>query len=211
MAPADPESLQSRSPITHSKVLVVEGDDAVQFFKALLRDLDLLAQVEIRNARSVSELPKYLGTLAVTYGFAGVTSLGVVRDAEANATSAFQSVCGGLQRANLSVPRQPMAFSEGSPKTSVFVLPDGVNPGMLETLCYQAVSRDPAVLCVEEYFACLERQGITLPTNMPKAHLHAFLASRPKPDLLLGQAAHAGYLQLESPVFDRVKHFLRAL
>jgi hypothetical protein len=211
MAAADPESLQSRSPITHSKVLVVEGNDAFQFFKALLRDLDLLTQVEIRNARSVDELPKYLGTLPVTPGFAGVTSLGVVRDAETNATFAFESVCGGLQRANLSVPRQPMAFSEGSPKTFVFILPDCVNPGMLETLCWQAVSHEPAALCVEEYFACLERQHVTLPTNVPKARLHAFLASRPKSDLLLGQAAHAGYLQLQSPAFDQVKQFLQAL
>jgi hypothetical protein len=46
---------------------------------------------------------------------------------------------------------------------------------------------------------------------MPKAKLHAFLASRPKPDLLLGQAAHTGYLPWDSSAFDLLKQFLQAL
>ncbi|MGH7451084.1 MAG: hypothetical protein ACRENG_07060 [bacterium] len=38
---------QSKAPIAYSKVLVVEGQDAFQFFKALLRHLNLLAEIEI--------------------------------------------------------------------------------------------------------------------------------------------------------------------
>jgi hypothetical protein len=211
MLPADLKSPQSRSPITYSKVLVVEGSDAFGFFKALLRHLDLLTEVEIRNFGGVDNLAKYLGTLVATSGFTSVTSLGIVRDAEANAAFAFQSVCGSLRQANLNVPQQPMATAEGSPQVSVFILPDCVNSGMLETLCLQAVNNDPAMPCVGGYFACLERQGIVPPDNKPKAQLHTFLASRPKPDLLLGQAAHAGYLQLDNPAFEQLKQFLHAL
>ena len=82
---------------------------------------------------------------------------------------------------------------------------------MLETLCLRAISSDPALLCVEKYFACVDQHGLTLPTNMDKARIHAFLASRPAPDLLVGQAAHKSYWLWDNPVWDDLKGFLRSL
>ena len=132
--PGDLHLPSSRSPISYPKMLLVEGRDAFEFFKALLRHL------------------------------------GMADD-----------------------------------------LPDCANPGMLETLCLEAVGDDPAVPCVQQYLACLEQRGLDPPGNLHKARLHAFLASRPRPQLLLGQAAHAGYWPWSSPAFDLVKEFLRAL
>jgi len=209
-----PENLQlpgGRYPITYPKLLLVEGQDAFQFFKALLQHLDLLDKIEIRNYGGVTDWAAYLNTLKVTSGFASVTSIGIVRDAEANASSAFESVCDGLKQAGLHVPSQPGSMTSGRPRIAVFILPDCESSGMLETLCLRAVENDPGTLCVAEYFACLQRKGLSLPTNMPKAQVHAFLASRPKADLLLGQAAHAGYWPWHSQAFDRLKQFLRAL
>ena len=211
MLPVDLQSPQSRSPITYSKLLVVEGHDAFQFFKALLRHLDLLTEIEIRNSGGVGEWPTYLRTLIGTSGFAGITSLGIVRDAEADAESAFVAVCNGLRQAKLNWPLRPMTIADGEPKVTVFILPDCSNQGMLETLCLRAVSTDLAMPCVEEYFQCVQKQGLALPSNMWKARLHAFLASRARPSLLLGQAAHEGYWPWESPAFDQLKQFLHAL
>jgi hypothetical protein len=82
---------------------------------------------------------------------------------------------------------------------------------MLETLCLQSVTDDPAVQCVDDFFRCLEREGLKSPTNLAKARAHVFLASRPRPDLLVGQAAHAGYWRWDHAVFDQLKEFLRSL
>ena len=82
---------------------------------------------------------------------------------------------------------------------------------MLETLCLQAVSGDPAMPCVRQYFECLQGKGVSLPRNLPKARLHTFLSSRETPDLLLGQAAREGYFLWDNPAFDQLKEFLRAL
>lgn len=211
MLPDDLRSPASKSPITYSKVLVVEGGDAFQFFKAMLRHLNLLTEVEIRNFGEISNLTLYLKALKQTSGFERVTSLGIVRDAEANATSAFQSICRSLRQAGLAVPKQLQLTAQGVPKTSVFVLPDCRSQGMLDALCLQSVSNDPSILCVDQYFQCLQGQGLSPPGNIAKARLHAFLASRTKPDLLLGQAAHAGYFPWNSPAFDLLKQFLRNL
>jgi hypothetical protein len=136
---------QAKAPIAYSKVLVVEGHDAFQFFKALLRHLNLLAEIEIRNSGGVDDLSTYLRVLAGTSGFSGVNSLGIIRDAEDDATAAFASICNGLAQTKLSVPDNPMVIVEGKPRVSVFILPDCASQGMLETLCLQAVSNDPVM------------------------------------------------------------------
>jgi len=97
---------------------------------------------------------------------------------------------------------------DGNPKTAVLILPNASTPGMLETLCLESVATDPTIHCVEQYFDCLQKQGITLPSNITKARAHAFLSSKPKPDLLVGQAANAGYFPLNHQAFDHVKKFL---
>jgi len=211
MLPAGLQHPGSRHPIAYSKLLLVEGQDAFQFFKALVRHLNLLNEIEIRNFGGVEELSDYLRTLLATSGFSNVTSLGVIRDAETNSDSAFESVCNSLRQVGLSVPQQPGVPVAGTPDISVFILPDGSNPGMLETLCLQAIASDPVIPCIEEFFQCVQDRSGTGSNNPSKAHLHTFLACRPEPGLLLGQAAHRGYLPLDSPAFDNLRQFVQTL
>jgi hypothetical protein len=93
----------------------------------------------------------------------------------------------------------------------VLLLPDGSTPGTLETLCLRAVSANPIVVCVEEYLQCVERGLGSVPGHRDKARVHAFLASRERPELRVGEAADAGYWPWDDPCFDHVKHFLRSL
>jgi hypothetical protein len=93
----------------------------------------------------------------------------------------------------------------------VFLLPDNASPGMLEDLCLEAVASDPAAPCLDEYFTCVFQRGNRRPVEVAKARVHAWLASQLKPDLRLGEAAEAGYWPWNSPVFDQLRAFLRAL
>src|SRR6266849_5180434 len=134
-----PEGLQesgARSPITYSRVLLVEGKSSFQFFKALLRVLRLLNLIEIRNFGGVTDFSAYLEALVATPGFTNVVSLGIIRDAEDSAQAAFASVCSSLRTARLDQPERPSSVTSGSPRVSVFILPDCAASGMLETfLC----------------------------------------------------------------------------
>ncbi|MCL4239329.1 MAG: hypothetical protein KJ047_13900 [Anaerolineae bacterium] len=198
------------APITRPKLLVVEGTDARVFFDVLLEQMGLADTVQTQDFGGFTELPSFLRTLLGTSGFSQVISLGIVRDAENNAQSAFQSVCGSLRKAGLSVPQRPMVSASGSPSVSVFVLPDCTSPGMLETLCFQSVESDPIMPCVAEYFECVAANS-SVPGNMDKPRLQAFLASRSRPGLSLRDATKAGHWPWNSPVFDPLKQFLRAL
>jgi hypothetical protein len=209
--PAGLQKAHSRSPISYSKVLVVEGMTPFQFFKALLRHIGLLNVIEIRNFGGVTDFSVFLEALVATPGFDNVESLGVVRDAEEDANGAFASVCDSLRRAGLDEPARPLAITTGKPNVSVFILPDCVTPGMIETLCMQAVEEDPSIPCIEAYMECIARELSEIPSPIDKARVQAFLASRERPGLQLGEAAHAGYLPWDKPAFDQLKQFLRAL
>jgi len=115
-----------------------------------------------------------------------------------------------LGKTQLHIPKRPSVATEAIPHVSVYILPDCKGAGMLETLCLQSVAKDAVLPCVDEYLDCIQTGG-NLPGNLDKARLHAFLASRPKPDLQLGEAASAGYWPWDHPAFERLKEFLLAL
>ncbi len=196
--------------ITKPKMLLVEGRDEFNFFSALLRHLEQ-TEIEVSIYGGKDKLRTRLRALPSILGFENVESIGIVRDADEDAGAAFQSVCSSLSNANLPVPDSPLVLTSGRPQIAVMIMPPGANTGMLEDLCLSALRDDPAMLCLDQYFQCLEVQMESLPQNTSKARVHAFLASRERPDLRLGEAALGGYLPWDSPAFDAVKQFINQL
>jgi hypothetical protein len=197
--------------ISQPKQLLVEGRSAEIFFGALLNQL-ALNDVQTQNFGGNDELPGFLKALRQGPGFLEqVISVGIIRDAETDARAAFQSVCSALRGAGLAVPTQAMMPIGQRPQVGILILPDATTPGMLETLCLRSVADNPVIECIEQYFQCVEQCTSSLPNNMHKAKVQAFLASRSRPALLLGQAASAGYWPWDSPVFSDAKLFLQRL
>lgn len=196
--------------ITQPKLLLVEGKSAKYFFIALLQHM-ALEGIMVYDFGGVSELKGYLKAVCRISQFTRmVKSIGIVRDAEKDADAAFHSVCSALSGASLPVPKQPTTQTDQTPKVNVMILPDPQTPGMLETLCLRSVENDPVISCIDPYFECVAKQT-GAPSNIDKAKAQAFLASRPKPGLLLGEAASKGYWDWESVAFDNLKQFMRSL
>jgi hypothetical protein len=198
-------------PISESKQLVVEGRSTQRFFVAILSHLGL-SGIQVQNFGGKDELRGFLKALRNSSGFFDrVRSLGVVRDGEENVDSTFQSVQDALKAAGFAVPNQPENAAGNTLKVNVLMLPNAMENGMLETICLEAVSDDPVIQCINTYFECVNQTVKSLPRPMEKARVQAYLASRPTPGLLLGEAADKGYWPWESPAFDHVKNFLKAL
>jgi hypothetical protein len=136
-----------------------------------------------------------------------VESVGIVRDAETDSAAARDSVNHAVGAA--AIPARV--------RISVFILPDNTNPGMIETLCMNAVRNHlplaSEVGCVDAFFNCLERRGVTFPDplRMAKHHAQAYLATRAESQMFPGLAAHRGYWPWDSPTFEPLKRFLQAL
>jgi len=70
MIPSKPPApSQTLTPVTHSKLLLVEGDTPMHFLEKLLQDLGLSPQIEIRNFRGVKDFRKAVIDLAATDEF----------------------------------------------------------------------------------------------------------------------------------------------
>ena len=192
-----------------SKLLIGEGVDECYFFRAMLDHLGI-RDVTVEQYGGKNNLGHYLAALIRRPEFPKLASLGITRDADANPHGAFQSVCGSLKMHGLGVPSDPDGSAGARPRVCVYVMPGGGQPGMLEDLCMASVGNDAAIPCVDRYLDCL-RTANRQPEPVIKARIRAWLASLPRPDLELGQAAAAGHWPWESPAFAGLIDFLRNL
>ncbi|MBI5154453.1 hypothetical protein HZA57_04375 [Candidatus Poribacteria bacterium] len=189
---------------------MAEGKEEVRFLDAANRmHLGSLA-VQVLSIGGKSNLKDYLGTLHKIPGFDRLMALGVIRDADAGAESAFAAVCGALRDGGFQAPPKPGIVFSSRPSVGVFIMPDGRNPGMLETLCNTAFSDRPEWRCVEEFVGCVEGSPDSS-RNLDKTRAYAWLSSREKPGRGLGEAAEMGYIPFSHAAFAPLWDFLRAL
>lgn len=196
--------------IKQPKLLVVEGADDARLFKALMRYIGV-SGIQVLNVEGKDNIRKMLKVIKQSRCFSKVTSIGVVRDADANAGSALQSVQDALRDANLPSPDAPLSVVGTDLRVAVLIAPHGEPSGTIEDVCLESVAGDAAMGCVQGYFSCLNDNGVEQPGNMPKAEAQAFLASRERPGLRLGEAASAGYWDFEHTAFDPFKTLLGML
>ncbi|TFE69347.1 hypothetical protein A7Q09_05500 [Methylacidiphilum sp. Yel] len=200
-----------RAQISQPNLLLVEGEDDKRFFSALVRQLEL-QRIQIIPLNGRNNLG---GTLQLIRGESSVRfdleTLGIIVDADKNASARFQSVRDTLIRVGWEAPQQPGVWTEGGrPRTGVFVLPDCSEQGELEDLCIRAVAEHEkaALECVDQYLDCLRKKNVQLSSKLGKVKLQVFLASRQKPGLRLGEAAEASEIRLDSEAFEKVRSFL---
>lgn len=195
------------------KLLLVEGIDEVRLFGALAASIGV-DDVLIRDYGGRDRLRPFLKTVAETEEYEGLSSLGIVMDADDSAASAGERVRSALSAAALPVPAAPLqSAGNENPKTCYLILPPDGETGALEDVCLASVAEDPAMNCVEDYFDCVERtpSGGPRANRMSKARVHAFLSSRERPDLRLGEAAESGVWRFGAPAFDSLKAVLRMM
>jgi hypothetical protein len=197
--------------IKEPTVLVVEGKEEVFFFEAFIKHLGI-RNIQIVDMEGKTNLRARLKALIDSPGFRRiVVSLGLVRDANAQPASTLHSVQDTLRALGLPVPDRPLTTAGIKPRVTVLILPDEKTPGMLEDVCLKSVIKDLAMFCVEQYFKCLQEQGIPLPHNESKARIQVFLASKPEAGKRLGEAAQAGYWPWEDNSFEQIKEFLQQI
>jgi hypothetical protein len=223
------QQAQRPQAIIKPKLLLGEGKDEVAFFQALLANLKI-ESIQVMEYRGKHGILSGLATIVKLPGFHTVQSIGITRDADhfanlanhlipanhsvGEAQAAFDSVCSALRNAdvNLPVPSAPLlkATAADKPAVSVFILPDCLQPGMLEDLCLQSLAGKPDITCIDQYFACITQNlNRTHPTHKSsKAFVRAWLACQEEPDLVLGQAAEKGYWNFEHPAFEKLKQFI---
>lgn len=192
--------------IRQKKVLSVEGKDEVNFFDALLKYIGI-TDFEIRHVGGKENFKNKLPALVKMTGFSDVQVLAVIRDADADASKAFQSIRNILKKEGLNPPSQINQFSNGKLKIGIFIMPGNSDTGMLENLCLKTVENHPAMECVKVFIDCVSKLEKT-PHNMPKAKAQAFLAAMPKIANCVGIGAQKGYWNFDSNEIADLRSFI---
>ena len=190
--------------------LLVEGRDQENVFEAFARHL-ALGNMQVQNFGGVDELRGFLRAFVRIAGFDTVAGMGIVRDAETSAASAFRSVRSSLENAGLPAPSRAGERAGSRPAVTVFILPGGAEAGMLETLLCRSFAAAPVNRCIDDFFGCVDRLRGASIDRRDKARAHAYLATKRKPPVSVGVAALRGDWHLEHEVFADVRAFLKSL
>jgi len=191
------------------KFVFCEGKDDVAVVRGLAAYLGLTFEVEEYGGKNnVSILLQGLRTRP-EFVQQKVESMAILRDADADAAATFTSVRSALLQNKFEAPDLVGIFTQSIMRVGVFVV--GVNgKGMIEDLCLNSIADRPEYPCVDSYFACItEKSGRA--NFSPKAKVRVWMASHVDYEYHVGKAAAEGYWPWESPAFNSLKDFLKAL
>ena len=199
--------------IERPKQVLVEGIDDYRVFSKLVEDVGD-SEVQIQSYGGFQKLRPFLKNFVALSGFDSVRSLALVADANSSRPDREKSIRHALSDRNLPSPPAPLQkSSDGKLQVAYLVVPHDQECGMIEDVCLDSVSTDPAMQCVDHYFDCIDQANTRGPNQVwrSKARVHAFLASREDPRLRLGEAAQRGVWPLESDAFRHLRELLNLL
>jgi len=196
--------------ITSNNLIAVEGQEEVCFIKAVYKHFNFISDYHIAPVGGKEQFKTKLPALRRASGFNGVQKLLIIRDADDDSKSAFDSIVNLLKKENLPVPVAPNIFSQGQPEVCVFIMPDKSENGMLEDLCIESVQETPTMTCVDQFIDCVT-QLENPPRNIAKAKAQTYLAAMPKIINSVGLAAHKGYWNFDSIELNDLKSVLELL
>lgn len=222
--PIEPLKQLASSIITDAKFLLVEGQDEVKFFEALLKHLNLKG-IQIYEVGGKDNLHKKFPAFLRDPHIYQVTAYAIIRDADANRASAFESIKRLLQSQGQPCPATWNDFAvTDSLKVGIFIMPGNAETGMLESLCLQTIANHPIMPCVESFMQCLEdnlerkltdepkdRGKAYYPKNEEKARMHIFLSARHEVTTSIGLAAQRGYWSFDHEALADLRSFLQQL
>ncbi len=191
------------------KLVFCEGKDDVAVVRGLASHLKLDIQVEEYGGKD--KLPLFLAGLQKRPDFSQqkVSSMAILRDANGDGKASFTSVRDALQQNGFQPPNADATFSESALRVGIYIV--GVNgAGMIEDVCLNSVGSQPEFSCVDEYFKCIsQKSGRSIFSS--KAKVRVWMASHVDFEYFVGKAAAEGYWPWDSPAFDSLKDFLKAL
>ena len=212
--PPDAESGQKPLEIQANRLLLVEGKDEVNLLGRLIKDClkDDGQGIQILDVGSKDNFrPNLMAIKIAAQSETTLHSIGIIRDADDNPKGSFDSVCSSLRSAGYEPPAAHAEFSNATPSIGVFIVPDGTQPGAIETLCRRSVAGEAAAKCVDDYMECLTTNNALKSKNPDKSFTHAYLAAMEDPVARVGEGALQKVWDFQSPAFGALSQFVRDL
>jgi len=199
-------------------ILLVEGPDDEHVFKNLCGKHNFPLLDEVKPHGGYTGL---LDAIPTRIKESDVGALGIVIDADTDLSSRWASVRDRLKKGGYNAPMEPdksglvLIPPTGSllPRVGVWIMPDNKLPGILEDFIRDLVPvgdqlYEYAETCVAGIAPAQKRFR---DIDLPKVHIHTWLAWQDEPGKPLGQAITRGTLDANSPQAMEVVSWLKRL
>jgi hypothetical protein len=202
----------SRKLKDYERVLIVEGYSDLLFFAECLEHVGKHEVTFIQPFNGKEDLIAKLESFINPQLLAEKTAIAIIIDAN----SASAAVFGRVQKALIELTGQTVpnagAWTDGSPKIGVFIAPDNVNNGEIETLVWRAwcghEANSASVKCIEAFMGCMHTEAGFEAQSREKGRVNALLAVRNDDDPRLGPGTRAHVFDLNRPEFTPLLEFL---
>ena len=198
------------------RLLLVEGKDDFHVISALCEVNELPENFSIFDCGSDEEVFNALRALLSRAD--PPETVGVVLDADEKVESRWQSIRGKLQHSPYRLPDVPdpggtiVEVVEDLPRLGFWLMPNNVDPGMLEDFCRQLAPDDAIAFAEDCVTQAREKSFATFrDAHRSKAVVHTYLAWQDEPGKPLGQSIAARVLQPKTAIAATFADWLRAL
>lgn len=200
------------SPDASSRVLLVEGQDDRHVVRHIRERALRITDFAIRDKDGVDQL---LESIRPEVRAPGREVVGILADANADASARWEAVRGRLLGAGLTPPPnidQTGLIIAGNPRVGVWLMPDNASSGSIEDLVARMIpDEDPVWPLAQDYIASIpEADRAFSERNARRAEVHAWLAAREKPRQM-GLAIGAVDLDVEAAICQTFVGWLRLL
>lgn len=212
-----------------SKIMIVEGNHERNFFEAWLEAINLV-DIQVLSIGGKDRFKGDFPVLVRSPNFVNIVSILIVRDADDDPKSAFESVCSVLRSPRvisslsnkgivLKIPESQWIFTQGTiPKVGIAILPARDQTGALEELLLQTIDNDPMSKkshdFIDDTIVTLSNPDYRNPPpshRVGKAKIHAFLSTFEEPDKDQGKAALASVWNFEHRALESLCKILKEL
>ncbi len=200
-------------------VLFVEGYSDLTFYAELMEHIGLFDQCFIQDlgGKGRGKLRTQASALLTPGNLARITAVGVLLDADDNATEAFSLARNALKDAvGVDVPRMGewVRAINGKTRFGVFIVGDGDKQVEVESLAWAAWSGKPANGafrgCVDDFIKCATERGQNL-KSIAKVRIGAVLSVLNEDDPRLGPGARARLFDFGAAEFAALREFLKTM
>jgi len=195
------------------RLLVVEGYSDKLFYAEFLEHLGKHGTVFIQHFNGKGDLMFKLDDLITPQLLSEKIKIAVTVDGNGNPAGAFISLRNKLTELTKQTVPAAGSWTGGAPDIGIFITPDGVSDGEIETLVWRAWSASSAngtaKTCIEQYRDCMAAAGFTA-QSPDKGLISTLLAIRNDDDPRLGTGARAKVFDFNHPNFAALRDFLAA-
>ncbi len=207
--------------INKDKLIIVEGDDDSKIVDFLLKSLQINSiqticiggKDKLKDKDAINRLSVSLKTSKSRK--IELKALGIVLDAdEKGSISTFQKICSFIRKLNtldingisFDIPKKCAEFTHCKIPVGIYIMPDCISCGMIETLCLQAPSDFALYEKSKEFIESINSELNHKEKRIVQSYIS--IAAKDRVYRMIGNAFEAGLFDIKNPAFDKIKNFL---